>query len=194
VVTAANCKGKTTGSQISSVRLGEWEVGLDPDCIDETRENCLNPTQNFLIRAEQVTKHEDYGRISTGNIVNDIALVKLNKPAVLNMGVQIACLPVNKEEAARELNLPDLDVGLTGTILTVVGWGYTEYDPHITSLQQGDFKNSNVASAVQQMLGVPVLSFEECREKWGGYLEVEETQICAGGEKGKDSCKVIIFY
>jgi hypothetical protein len=196
VVTAAHCQGKSPNPQISTVRLGEWEVGHDPDCIsiDGTTNNCLNAAQDFLIRAEQVTIHEDYGRTSAGNIVNDIALVKLDKPAVLNNGVQIVCLPLDKEEAARELNLPDLAGGLTGTFLTVVGWGYTEYNPYVSSLQQGDFKNSNVASSVQQMLNVPVLSFEECKEKWGGYLEMEETQICAGGEKGKDSCKVIIFY
>ena len=195
VVTAAHCQGKSTDSQISTVRLGEWEVGHDPDCInsEDTTNNCLNAPQDFLIRAEQVTIHEDYGRTSAGNIVNDIALVKLDKPAVLNIGVQIVCLPLDKEEAARELNMSDLAGGLTGRFLTVVGWGYTEYDPW-SSLEQGDFKNSNVASSVQQMLGVPVLSVDECKEKWGGYLEVEETQICAGGEKGKDSCKVIIFY
>jgi hypothetical protein len=124
--------------------------------------------------------------------VNDIALVKLDKPAVLNNGVQIVCLPVEKEEAAKELNLQDLAAGLIGKYPTVVGWGFTEYNPYVFAREQGDFKTSNVASSVQQMLEVPVLSFGQCKEKWRGYLEVEKTQICAGGEQGKDSCRVII--
>ena len=199
VVTAAHCQGKSTHSQISTVRLGEWEVGHDPDCIsiDGTTNNCLNAAQDFLIRAEQVTIHEDYatrlnGRTYTRNIVNDIALVKLDKPAVLNNGVQIVCLPVEKEEAAKELNLQDLAAGLIGKYPTVVGWGFTEYNPYVSAREQGEFKTSNVASSVQQMLEVPVLSFGQCKEKWRGYLEVEKTQICAGGEQGKDSCRVII--
>jgi hypothetical protein len=199
VLTAAHCQGKTTDSQISSVRLGEWEVGKDPDCINsgDTTRKCLNAPQDFLIRAKQVTIHEDYakilnGRTYTRNIVNDIALVKLDKPAVLNNGVQIVCLPVEKEEAAKELNLQDLADGLIGKYPTVVGWGFTEYNPYVSAREQGEFKTSNVASSVQQMLEVPVLSFGQCKEKWRGYLEVEKTQICAGGEQGKDSCRVII--
>merc|ERR1712106_988961 len=188
VVTAAHCQGKTTGSQISSVRLGEWEVGRDPDCI-RGGGTCLDKVQDFRITFDQVRVHEDFGRSSTGNIVNDIALVRLDRPAVLNKGVQIVCLPLDHDAAADELNLPNLEDGLTGKYPHVVGWGYTEYDSSVSGKEQGDFSTDNVASTVQQMLGVPVLSAEECDELWGGYLAVEETQICAGGQRGKDSCK-----
>merc|ERR1712106_660148 len=188
VVTAAHCQGKTTGSQISSVRLGEWEVGRDPDCIRGSG-TCLDKVQDFRITFDQVRVHEDFGRSSTGNIVNDIALVRLDRPAVLNKGVQIVCLPLDHDAAADELNLPNLEDGLTGKYPHVVGWGYTEYDSSVSGQEQGDFSTDNVASTVQQMLGVPVLSAEECDELWGGYLAVEETQICAGGQRGKDSCK-----
>ena len=184
VLTAAHCQGKSTESQISRVRLGEWDVGKDEDCIkiDDTTRECLDTPQDFSIRAEQVTIHENYD-ITTQSVVNDIALVKLDRPAVLNNGVQIVCLPVDEDEAARELNLPDLDAGLTGKYPTVVGWG------HKYNRDEGDFRICDVARCVQQMLGVPVLSVGQCKEKWKG---VDETHICAGGEQGKDSCRVII--
>ena len=82
--------------------------------------------------------------------------------------------------------------GLTGTVPVVVGWGYTEYDPWAVK-QQGDFETANVASKVQQRLGVPVLTSSEC-EKFSTNFEPEDSQICAGGEQDKDSCRVIITH
>ena len=186
VVTAAHCQGSSEASQISQVRLGEWEVGRDPDCLKDS-DTCLSDVQDFEITNDQVTVHEDYRR-TPSNVENDIALIRLTRPAVLNNGVRIVCLPINPQEAARELNIPNIRDGLTGKFPIVVGWGYTEYDPWALE-QQGDFAETNVASSVQQMLGVPVLSSSECSEKFGKF-KPSVSQICAGGEKDKDSCKV----
>ena len=82
--------------------------------------------------------------------------------------------------------------GLTGTVPVVVGWGYTEYDPWAVE-QQGDFKTANVASKVQQRLGVPVLTSSACQEMFSTNFEPEDSQICAGGEQDKDSCRVKII-
>jgi len=184
VLTAGHCQGSSKQSQISVVRLGEWEVARDKDCT--TDGFCLNPVQDFEITPELVTVHPGYKK-EVYNVVNDIALVKLPRPAVLNSGVQIVCLPLNPAETARQLNIPDMRDGLTGTLPVVVGWGYTEYDPWAAA-QQGDFKTANVASKVQQRLGVPVLSSASCQEKFSKFVP-EESQICAGAEQGKDSCK-----
>merc|ERR1712013_164518 len=184
VLTAGHCQGSSKQSQISLVRLGEWEVARDRDCT--TDGFCLNAVQDFEITPELVTVHPDYKK-ELYNVVNDIALVKLPRPAVLNSGVQIVCLPLNLAEAARQLNIPDMRDGLTGTVPVVVGWGYTEYDPWAVK-QQGDFKSANVASKVQQRLGVPVLTSSEC-EKFSTNFQPEDSQICAGGEQDKDSCR-----
>jgi len=184
VLTAAHCQGSSKGDKISVVRLGEWEVARDKDCT--TDGFCLNPVQDFKITPELVTKHPGYKK-GLSNIVNDIALVKLPRPAVLNSGVQIVCLPLNQAETARQLNIPDMRDGLTGTRPVVVGWGYTEFDPWAFE-QQGDFKTANVASKVQQKLEMPVLSPSSCQAKFSNF-QPEESQICAGGEQGKDSCK-----
>ena len=190
VVTAAHCQGRSEKSQISSVRLGEWEVGGDPDCLKPAESDpvCLQSAQDFEITNDQVTVHEDYRR-RPSNVENDIALIRLTRPAVLNSGVQIVCLPINPLEAARELNVRNIKDGLTGKFPMVVGWGYTEFDPNIWSSEQGDFAETNVASSVQQRLGVPVLSSSECTQKLGRF-KPDATQICAGGELEKGSCKV----
>ena len=101
--------------------------------------------------------------------------------------MQIVCLPINPAEAASELNIPNIREGLVGTYPNVVGWGYTEYDPYALKAQ-GDYAENNVANTVQQKLGVPVLSTSQC----GRFLPTM-SQICAGGELGKDSCKASLL-
>lgn len=43
----------------------------------------------------------------------------------------------------------------------------------------------------QQKVDLPILSDEECSEKFEGSLkETGTSQFCAGAEVGKDTCKV----
>ena len=192
VLTAAHCQGKSKSSRISTVRLGEREVKKNPDCvgIHSNNEVCLDKVQDFKISKEQVTVHEGYER-TISNIENDIALIKLPRPAVLNQGVQVVCWSINSQEAARELGLRNIVSGLIGEKATVVGWGYTDFDPW-AGKSQGDFEKANVAKSVQQKLQVPVLSSADCTRKFQNFNPLS-SQICAGGELGKDSCKVVKF-
>jgi hypothetical protein len=70
----------------------------------------------------------------------------------------------------------------------VVGWGQTYTD--------ADDEIKIVSTARQQKLKVPFVSNEECIERFqdfGANLENDlsvDKHLCAGGEKGKDSCKV----
>jgi len=177
VLTAAHCISKKP----ISVRLGEWEVLKDPDCEGEY---CIDKVQDIDVAS--TIKHEAYEK-GLKNIVNDIALIKLSRPAVLNNGVQIVCLPGDPAQAARVLGLRNLGSDLVGKKLTVVGWGYTEYDPYKKEVQ-GDFDRANVANTAQQKLEIPVLSSSDCTQKFGKLIP-EDSQICAGGDYGKDSCK-----
>jgi len=186
VLTAAHCQGKSKYSQISKVRLGELIFGINPDCLKGSN-TCVAEVQDFDITSAQVTVHEDFDR-GLKNIVNDVALIKLPRPAVLNKGVQIACLPIDAFKAARDLEVSNLKNGLIGKMLTVVGWGYTDYDPHALKVQ-GDFKETGVANTALQKLKIPVLSTSVCSRKFQKGFQPEESQICAGGENGKDSCK-----
>jgi len=193
VLTAAHCHGN--GSQrITRVRLGEWSVKDEEDCFitKNCKRNgdcfCMDPVQDFDIGPNQVIVHENWE--ATGQYLNDIALVKLDRAVELRQGVKFACLPSNLELAAEHLNVRDLskDSGLSGKYGIVVGWGYTKYDPY-TVETQGDYQEARVASNIQQKLEVPIVPAEECARKWRRKVTPAENQICAGGERGKDSCK-----
>ena len=76
-------------------------------------------------------KHEGFGQVYEGgkkNSVNDFALVKLPRPAILNSGVQLACLPFHEKETQTYLMIDDLISGLVGRRPTVIGWGKTDAD------------------------------------------------------------------
>ena len=53
-----------------------------------------------------------------------------------------------------------------------------------------------VSTAEQQKVELPVVGHEACAETWSGVginITAElslETHLCAGGEEGKDACKV----
>jgi len=185
VVTAAHCH--TEKSPIYSVRLGEWDVNPEKkhDCNIE-RTFCLPEVQDFIIEKDNVFVHENYENVIPYR--NDIALIKLPRAAELNGGVQLVCLPINIPYTTRNLKVDNLRDGLTSKYATVVGWGYTSYNPYKGSAQ-GDFSTVGVAEEFQQQLQVPILSTAQCTDKFKGRFTPDKTQICAGGQLGKDSCK-----
>ena len=150
------------------VRLGEWSVKEKEDCWrnpDRGTAWCLEPPQDFDISLGQVTKHNNFQ--PSGAFQNDIALVRLDRPAVLGRGVSIVCLPGDLGLAARQLNVKDLEEGLEGKYGIVVGWGYTEYNPYQEGTQ-GDINLYHVAQNLQQKLEIPVMSAEECNNQFSG--------------------------
>ena len=186
VVTGAHCHHPTKQrSQINMVRLGEYEV-TDHRRRDCTVEFCLEDLQEFSIRPEDVTRHPDFKDQPGGAPINDIALIRLPKLASENLGVRVACLPIDPVVAARGLNVPDIKEGLVSYYPTVVGWGYTESGPEA----ELEGKKEKVGSSIQQKLEVPVLSESECSRR---LVKPRPDQICAGGEKGKAFCAVSII-
>jgi len=177
VLTAAHCV-----PDVNKVRLGEHEVTRLPgkDCL-RGGDNCLPQVQDFDVSAKDIITHPDYKR-TRGQVLNDIALIRLPRAATFNPGVQPACLPTSPELASEKLNLSDLNEGLNGTRPVVVGWGYT--NPY--QKDQEDTFNVGAPKAIQQMLEVPVLSSSECGQL---FLTPKKSQICAGGDRGKDSCR-----
>ena len=164
------------------VRLGEWEVTdhKKPDC---TSDFCLEDIQEFEVNPKDVVVHPDFKEVSPGRVVNDIALIRLPRPAVENLGVRVACLPTDPIVAAKNLNVPDLGDGLSNRFAKIVGWGFTECDP--TAKLEGG--RERVGYAIQQKVRLPILSSSECGER---YIDPRPDQICAGGEEGKGFCAV----
>ena len=184
VLTGAHCHHLTeVRQQINMVRLGEYEV-TDHKRRDCSVEFCLEDIQEFSIRPEDVTRHPDFKEEKGRAPINDIALIRLPKVASENLGVRVACLPVDPLVAARALNVPNLEEGLASYYGTVVGWGYTESGPDAKL----EGKTEKVGSSIQQKLEVPILSESECSSRL--RIQPRLSQICAGGEKGKEFCAV----
>jgi len=184
ILTAAHCQDAKR--PINKAALGDWDTKNDPDCDAFSQgESCQPRVQIFDVEAMIV--HEGF-RQEGYSVLNDIALVKLAKEAILNEGVQLACLPLDPARVAAELGLANLRDGLHGKRPHVVGWGFTDGNPY-TQQDSSNFKTGGTsASQLQQELAVPVLTPQECRAKAPNY-NLEEYQICAGGELGEDSCK-----
>jgi secreted trypsin-like serine protease len=146
-----------------SVRLGEWDTSTEQDCdVLDGDEDCVDePVQDIPI--EQIIPHEKYD-INDKFVHNDIAVIRLQKPAVYNFFVKPICLPLT--ETLRTANLDGLK-------LTVAGWGKTEMGS---------------SSTVKLKVDLEVVPLTGCQEKFKKY-NLWSKQLCAGGKKGQDSCK-----
>lgn len=163
VLTAAHCIRNIPSSwTLTAVRLGEWDLASDTDCmtlLDETI--CADPVQDIAL--DKIIVHPDY--LTTGTQVrNDIAQIRLAQEAVVNDYVFPICLPL--DTASRT-------VSYDGKRLVVAGWGQTE-----EALQ----------SQYKLFVGVNGVPERTCQQQYP-QANIDQTQLCAGGETGKDSCR-----
>lgn len=127
-----------SGLKLDLVRLGENDLLSNPDCVGVSKRfsherfkkkilsivlnlmfffslpqnECVAPAVDYPI-AERIV-HEEY---NPGTRANDIALIRLQRPATLNNSTQLVCLP------SRDSQNGNYD----GTQMTVAGFGRTEY-------------------------------------------------------------------
>ncbi|CAH2257139.1 CLIP domain-containing serine protease 2-like [Pararge aegeria] len=162
VVTAAHCiQGPMLPSRwkVTHVRLGEWNTSSVWDCFRGACNKALD------VPVEQSIVHEGYERYDL-NQFNDIALLRLAHVVPFSDFISPICLPTN----------PSLKKNtFEGWELVVAGWGKTgksEYSP------------------VKLKLTVPVVKNPTCKIIYKlSMRDVDENQICAGGEEHKDSCR-----
>jgi len=167
VITAAHCVTELPRSfKLTVIRVGEWDLDQDIDCEGSV---CAPPPVD--IEVEDVIFHESYGKPKA--FQNDIAVIKLSKNVTENLYVSPICLPYNDDDENYQVTGR---LGASAPIIDVAGWGATT----ITGRKP---------ATKLQTLEVSVTDSEECKEVYkerGGVLT--NTQICAGGENGKDSC------
>uniref|UniRef100_A0A8C0N456 trypsin n=2 Tax=Canis lupus familiaris TaxID=9615 RepID=A0A8C0N456_CANLF len=154
VVSAAHCYKSALNSEFSGreseycriqVRLGEYNIDV------------LEGNEQF-INSAKVIRHPNY---NSWILDNDIMLIKLSSPAVLNARVATISLP-------RACAAP-------GTQCLISGWGNT--------LSSG----TNYPELLQ-CLDAPILTQAQCEASYPG--QITENMICAGFlEGGKDSCQ-----
>jgi len=158
------------------------DARIDCDASKDGRfELCSEPVQDIPVA--EVKPHPNYGKTKIGSAENDIMLVKLSRPAEFHAFAKPVCLPSSDLNRYGEPDSPVFD----NNKAKVVGWGRT--------YEEKDNDINIVSTAIQQKLDMPALGNAECLDKWKsskkfdltGYVTAEK-QICAGGEKGKDSC------
>ncbi|KAH8395579.1 hypothetical protein KR222_000487, partial [Zaprionus bogoriensis] len=122
------------------------------------------PYPHFDRNVTAITIHENFD-IST--LMYDIALLKLKMEFLWKPNVGTVCLPGNRENIAFDNCL-------------VTGWGQK-------------IGQQEVNSRILKKIGLSVLESPKCqtllrRTRVGPYFELDESFICAGGEKDKDAC------
>ncbi|XP_060527442.1 phenoloxidase-activating factor 3-like [Cylas formicarius] len=160
VLTAAHCVDKWYTFILAVARLGEHLVYRDPDCEGKV---CAPRVQDIPFSRFQ--KYEMYNY--DGNSEGDITLLQLRTPARLNDFVKPICLPRGDIMENQQNYLG------AGSDVIVAGWGAT------------DSSNRQQARKLQ-FTNIPVVDLDECRAVY--TREVDESQICAGGTDGRDSC------
>jgi len=168
VLTAAHCvTDLPRGFALQVVRVGEHDLASkqDCECNEDDCSYCSPEPQDMDVAS--IVFHPSYGKPKP--FQNDIAVITLTKDVIESDFVRPICLPYNDAEEDY-LNLSSDD------IVDVAGWGATT-------------PTGRKPANILQFLIVNVTDSQMCKEVYaerGGVLI--ESQICAGGEKGKDSC------
>ncbi|XP_050511895.1 phenoloxidase-activating factor 1-like [Diabrotica virgifera virgifera] len=159
VLTAAHC---VTGQIVPVVgNLTYVKFGLHNRNKEASCDIHGNCNEKAVIRGiESVSFHKDYD--TTVRISSgDIAVIRLNQTVEYSTYIRPICLAEPYEESK------------TNDRLTVVGWGQTE---------------TCNCSQVKLKADVPVLTNQYCNHKYYGLTRLDDSQICAGGEQGRDTC------
>lgn len=160
VLSAAHCI--IENYNLRQVRLGEWDTSTALDCDSG---DCADPVQDINVESIFSPKTYDFSK----NNEHDIALLRLARPARMSYFVKPICLPLveslmgNSRDASQKF--------------VVAGWGKTE------KLQKSDRKLKLQLGGVEH---------DACKKKYASHKDkviISSSQVCAGGEKGKDSCQ-----
>ncbi|MBN3303233.1 DDN1 protein, partial [Amia calva] len=128
VLTAAHCQAQ------------EYHVIIGAHNIEE------NETSQKVINVKKAFPHP-----LSKNFENDIMLLKLIKPVVLNR--EVAVIPLRSRSVA------------PGTVCSVAGWGKVN-------------QSKSSSNSILQEVNVTVQNYEQCRSTWGG--QYDDRKICAG--------------
>nr|AAR88077.1 serine protease [Armigeres subalbatus] len=124
-------------------------------------DECYDAVQD--IGVEKLIVHENFINQRT-EVHNDIGLLRLAAPARYSETVTPICVPLDGNFEDRPAD---------GARLFVAGWGQTETD---------------LGSRFKLHVSVPKVTIQHCRSKYPA-ANIDDRQICAGGQAGKDSCK-----
>ncbi|XP_028145421.2 phenoloxidase-activating factor 2 [Diabrotica virgifera virgifera] len=126
----------------------------------------IKPFPVQLSEVESVTIHPEF---YAGALFNDIALLKLTTPINLSENIDTICLP-----SQNLVHKPKKRCYSTG-------WGKDKFG------RQGVYKT------ILKKIDLPVVPKNRCQDylrktRLGEFFQLHYSFMCAGGEKGKDSC------
>lgn len=162
VLTAAHCiKGKDlpVNWRLTSVRLGEYDTDSERDCVKDDEDSVVCADDPISVSIEEQIAHEEYRPLSRDQR-NDIALLRLSYDVPFTKYIKPICLPSNSE---------------IGNTVFVAGWGKTE---------------NRSSSNIKLKLLLPLADMEQCGQTYrAAGVRLGFGQICAGGQRNKDSCR-----
>lgn len=161
VLTAAHCvKGEilTEVGQIYSIRLGEYDITKDIDCVDK---DCADPP--IETGYEEIIAHESFDP-SAANRHHDIALIRLNQDVLYTDFITPVCLP----------SVLNFQRSQTGTSVVVAGWGRTLRASQSSIKQKLTLPVSDPADCGRKFATKNV--------------NIIDSQLCAGGIYTRDTC------
>ncbi|XP_071578101.1 CLIP domain-containing serine protease HP8-like [Temnothorax nylanderi] len=162
VLTAAHCiKGKDlpVNWRLTSVRLGEYDTDAERDCVPDGDDSVVCADDPVTVGVEEQIAHEEYRPLSRDQRY-DIALLRLSRDVTFTTFIKPICLPSSSS---------------LGGKLYVAGWGKTE---------------TRSASNIKLKLALPLADKDQCEQTYtNAGVQLGYGQICAGGQRGKDSCR-----
>ncbi|XP_073824528.1 phenoloxidase-activating factor 2 isoform X2 [Musca autumnalis] len=117
-------------------------------------------------RVREIIRHEKYNK---GALYNDVALLILEEP-------------FEWQENIRPICLPDPNTNFDYSRCYATGWGKDKFN------RDGQYQ------VILKKIDLPIVPHDKCQSnlrqtRLGLYFNLHESFICAGGEKGKDTCK-----
>lgn len=159
VLTAAHCiSGLKRGRRLTTVRLGEYDISSNIDCMRiGNEEQCTPAVQDISV--QRAISHPQFNNPLRAH---DIGLIRLARDADFSQfAVQAICLPLSAQLMNQRL-----------THYIVTGWGTTE---------------SQRSSDKLLKARVPFVDTERCQNLFRS-VTLSAGQLCAGGENRTDSC------
>jgi len=168
VITAAHKLKNLKQNDLLKVRVGEWDASgfKSPEQFDHEEYTVV-----------RILKHPQF---NAGRLDNDLAILYTDRDISLNNpNVNTACLP------SCDNQFDFLFSNGTGVRCHVAGWGKDEVD--------GQFQ------FIQKKVALPLVPSSSCnrdlklalnnqRRGVGDRFQLDASEICAGGEVGKDAC------
>ncbi|XP_050420347.1 phenoloxidase-activating factor 2-like [Adelges cooleyi] len=170
VLTTAHCVIQKDPSTIV-VRAGEWDLQTEKEIFMHQDR-----------RASRIVTHNEY---YAGGLHNDVALIFIEDPFVLQETVKTICLPQQNQQ---------FDLALCFSS----GWGKEVTTNNYTiSRRTSEGVTHEVGHynvSILKKVELPIVPRDICENtlrgtRLGPRFRLHESFICAGGEEGKDTCK-----